>query len=158
MIPVKKPGLCVLALVLTICLAMLPDASIAETSDEVKELRNKVEELEKKQSMLYHSLEEKKAAGLMKSITDRLNLGGLIELEASRDENKKTGDASDVTLATVQLGLDAEINERLTGHILLLWEEDSTDPINVDEGTLTYKALGNVTLVGGKTYIPFGVF
>jgi hypothetical protein len=108
--------------------------------------------------MLYHSLEEKKAAGLMKSITDRLNFGGLIEIEASRDENKKTGDASDVTLATVQLGLDAEINERLTGHILLLWEEDSTDPINVDEGTLTYKALGNVTLVGGKTYIPFGVF
>jgi hypothetical protein len=146
------------SLILVLCIAIMPSVSAAETSKEVRELKEKVKMMEQRQSELYHSLEEKKAVGLMKKIAEKLTLGGLVEIEASRDENDKTGDTSDIVLATVQLGLDAEINERVTAHIQLLWEEDDTEPIDMDEGTITYQAPGNLSVIAGKMYIPFGVF
>lgn len=81
--------------------------------------------------------------------------GLLLEAEGSY---AKTGDTSesDLVLATVEFTADAAVADWLSGHVGLLWEEDDTDPMALDEG---YINLGT-NLYGqvGKFYLPFGNF
>ena len=111
------------------------------------------------------TLEKKvsKTAGV-NDFLERVDISGLIEVEgytASRgsgfDGNR---DSSDITLATVELEIDARINEWVSGHLLLLYEEDDTEDFTVDEGIIT---IGNTEkfplyLSAGKMYAPFGNF
>ena len=97
---------------------------------------------------------------LLGKINERVTLSGVVEVEAFSAEDFKGADTSDITLATVGLGLDAEITEWVNAHILLLYEEDDTEPMDLDEGTIT---LGNLEkfplyLNAGKMYVPFGSF
>lgn len=147
-------------LALPLCLAT---GSFAEDmAKELKALKKQIERLEGRQSELYHSLREKKSPATMIGIAGvlpkNIHFGGLIEVEAMVDDNDMAGDTSDVTLATVELGLDVDINEFVKGHILMLWEEDDTDPIAMDEGTLIFSSPYGLTLTAGKMYVPFGVF
>jgi len=107
---------------------------------------------------IYHSLAGKKSAGVMANITDRLTFGGLLEVEASLADDSSGGTTSDVTLATIEAGIDGEVNDHVKGHILLLWEEDTTDPLAIDEGTLTIQLKDGLSLTAGKMYLPFGAF
>lgn len=125
---------------------------------ELSDLNERVLKIEKTQAELYHTLEEKKEPGLMSRISDRIRFGGLIEVEASVDSNDVVGNSSDITLATVELAVDAKINDRVSAHVLFLWEEDDTDPIALDEGTITIDIADGVSLTAGKMYLPFGVF
>lgn len=97
---------------------------------------------------------------LLGKINERVTLSGVVEVEASSAEDFDGADTSDITLATVGLGLDAEITEWVNAHLLLLYEEDDTEPMDLDEGTIT---LGNLEkfplyLTAGKMYVPFGSF
>ena len=97
---------------------------------------------------------------LLQKINERVTLSGVVEVEAASAEDFDGNDTSDITLATVALGLDAEITEWVNAHILLLYEEDDTEPMDLDEGTIT---LGNLEkfplyLNAGKMYVPFGSF
>lgn len=152
-----------LSLIFILALAfMLPGTSSAEDmAKELKALKQQIQRLESRQSELYHSLKEKKspaATGLAGVLPGNFHFGGLIETEVMVDDNDKDGDSSDITLATVELGLDVDINEFVKGHILLLWEEDDTDPIAMDEGTIIFVSPHGATLTVGKMYVPFGVF
>ena len=128
------------------------EMSNRELEHEVKALKDKLDERS--------GAEESGALEKLLQLTDRLSFSGLIEVESFVRNSFDGEDESDITLATVELGLDAQIADWVTGHILLLWEEDDTEPIDVDEGTIT---LGNpdifpVYLTAGKMYVPFGVF
>ena len=94
----------------------------------------------------------------MDNITERLILGGLLEVEASLADDSSAGTTSDVTLATIEVAIDGEVNDNVAGHILLLWEEDTTDPLALDEGTLIITLKEGFSLIAGKMYLPFGVF
>ncbi len=91
---------------------------------------------------------------------DRITLSGAIEVEVghSKDFDDKT--QSDVALATVALALDAQINDRISGHVVLLHEDDDTEPMEVDEGVVqwNFSESGNWYVAGGRMYVPFGVF
>lgn len=90
------------------------------------------------------------------SLNDRVSITGLVEIEAFvEDVDGETN--SDVTLATVQVGISAEINEMLSADIVLLWEEDDTEPVDLDEGYIT-GSFGEWTIRAGKLYVPFGSF
>jgi len=97
---------------------------------------------------------------LLGKINERVTLNGVVEVEAVSAEDYDGADISDIILATVALGLDAEITEWVNAHILLLYEEYVTEPMDLDEGTIT---LGNlekfpIYLTAGKMYVPFGYF
>jgi len=96
----------------------------------------------------------------LKTLIDNTTISGLIEVEgsASRDFQKK--DSSDVTLATMQLGIDTQVDSWASGHMILLYEEDDTEPMDVDEATITLGGGDTSTLfiTAGKFYVPFGVF
>ena len=121
-----------------------------------EDVDKRIEKLEERQAELYHSLEEKKEAGVGQKITENISIGGLIEVEAGFGEVMDE-DESDIALATVEVGLDAEINDKVSGHILLLYEDDGAD-FTVDEGYITLTAPYGLSLTAGRMYIPFGVF
>ena len=87
-----------------------------------------------------------------------LSFSGALEVEAGyRDQAGEQ--SSDVAVATVELGLDAQVNGWTSAHVLLLHEEDDT-PVAVDEALIV---LGNSEhspwyLQAGQFYLPFGRF
>lgn len=94
---------------------------------------------------------------------DRLQIGGLIEVEAGYQkidfndpavEDEKTGD---VDLATVELVVDARIAAHVNGHVMFKYEDDD---LFVDEGFITLSGSEAVPayLITGRQYIPFGFF
>ncbi|MBN2419429.1 MAG: LbtU family siderophore porin [Deltaproteobacteria bacterium] len=139
------------------------------------ELVQEVESMKQKIKMLEASI-EKKEAGLKASSMDAdtqrdgllsiISIGGLIEVEAGyesmdfSDPGEADSDSSDIALATVELGIDADINEYVSGHILLLWEEDDTEPVDIDEGFISVNGGDELPfyLDAGKMYVPFGSF
>ena len=94
-------------------------------------------------------------------LLDRLKLSWVVEVEAGYGRTKSdTGgeEASDIALATVELGIEARITDWIKGTAILLWEEDDTEPVDLDVGTIF---LGNperspFSFEIGKFYVPFG--
>jgi hypothetical protein len=114
-------------------------------------------------------IEEKmaeKQEGILEKWADKITLSGLIEAEANYedidydDPATDDEDSSDITLATVELGVDVDITKHVKGHVLFLWEEDDTEPVDVDEGFITLDGEDVVPLYlnVGKLYVPFGNF
>ncbi len=94
------------------------------------------------------------------SFTENIKVSGLIEAEAGFSRDFDDVDTSDIVLATMELGFDAQITEWCTGHILFLWEEEDTEPVELDEGFITLGGTDTypVYLTVGKLYVPFGVY
>lgn len=98
---------------------------------------------------------------LIQAINDHVELTGLIEIEAFKAKDFNDDDSSDIALATVEIGLNAQISEWSMAHVLLLYEEGEEDNhLIIDEGTIT---LGNtekfpVYFTAGRMYLPFGFY
>jgi len=94
-------------------------------------------------------------------IEDRIGISGVIEVEGAYVSEKLTGGGrnrnSDIVLATVELGIEAEINDRVAGNVVLLWEEDDTEPVDLDVGTITW-AGKKFDITAGRFYMPLGTF
>jgi len=116
------------------------------------------EATEEQQAVLYHSPEERRElAGI--TLLEGVTVGTLLEVEAF--VGRENGESvSDVVLATFELGINAELNELVKGRALLLWEEDDTEPIDLDEATITLGGSDRIPvyLTAGRMYVPFGVF
>jgi hypothetical protein len=91
----------------------------------------------------------------------QIAFSGALEAEASFGSNKQTAGgrvkSSDIVLATVELGWEVALNDRFGGNLVLLWEEDDTEPIAVDEGVITWQGDG-FEVTAGRFYPPFGTF
>jgi hypothetical protein len=113
------------------------------------------------------AIETKTAEDPIAELRRRVRIDGLLEVEGFHRKGY-AGDAddpirekeSDIVLATAALDFHAELNDWVRGHLLLLWEENDTEPVEVDEAVIS---LGNPDrspffLNAGKMYVPFGVF
>lgn len=74
-------------------------------------------------------------------ILQGVTISGLIEVNAWQTEDYAGVDSSDLTLATVELAIDAQVHKWVSGHILFLFEEDATEDLTVDVG---YIRVGNL--------------
>lgn len=97
-----------------------------------------------------------------------VKMSGVVEVEAMASNNAditdgaNSDDASDINVATVELGVEAKINNWTTANVVLLWEEEDggNQDLTVDEATITI-ANAEVTpfsFTGGRTAVPFGAF
>ncbi|MDM8545996.1 LbtU family siderophore porin [Candidatus Venteria ishoeyi] len=94
-----------------------------------------------------------------------ITISGLVEVEATRTSNADINDtnnnnaASDLVLATVELGLNAQITDWVNANIVLLYEEDQTG-LDVDAATITLGKLEHnpFYFTAGRTALPFGRF
>lgn len=93
------------------------------------------------------------------AVNEFASLSGLIEGEFAIGDDFDGNNFSQFTLATVELGLDVEVNEWARGSLLALYEGGEEDEgIVIDEG---FVELGNyehfpLGLTMGKLYVPFG--
>jgi hypothetical protein len=106
------------------------------------------------------SLAQDPATEPEKEETPRFVISGTLEVEAAAWDGDG-GDGSDVTLATAELGFDAQVNQYTQAHLLFLYEEgENDDDIAVDEATITIanQAVTPAFVSGGRMYVPFGKF
>ncbi len=95
------------------------------------------------------------------SINDYVTLSGLIEGEFAAGDDFEGNNFNEFVLATVELGLDVNVNEWVRGSLLALYEGgEEDDHIIIDEG---YIEIGNyekfpLSAAVGKLYVPFGNF
>ncbi|OPX37116.1 MAG: hypothetical protein B1H12_05560 [Desulfobacteraceae bacterium 4484_190.2] len=95
---------------------------------------------------------------------ERITFSGLIEVEAGYedmdfdDPAEDDEKSSDISLATVELGVDVDIVKHVKGHVLFLYEEG--EDIVVDEGIISIDGEDVVPLYlnAGKLYVPFGYY
>jgi hypothetical protein len=101
--------------------------------------------------------EERELEGL--ALGNGVSVAALVEVEGRVGEEGGE-EVSDITLATFALDIDADLADGIRGHVLLLWEEDDTEPVDLDEATITLGATAAMSgyLTAGKMYVPFGVF
>ena len=126
-----------------------------QSSVGVKSLNDRVRRLEK----------QSEENPLLGTWAEKITLSGLIEVEGSYedvdydDPGTPDEDSSDIALATVELGIDADITKHVGGHILFLWE-DGESSVNLDEGFIILDGEDVVPLYlnVGKLYVPFGNF
>ncbi len=87
-----------------------------------------------------------------------LAMTGAIEVESSF--SKTSGEnTSDITLSTVELGFGAAITKNIIGRLLFLFEEDATDPLQLDEGFINIQLGDSPFLItAGQFYLPFGIY
>ncbi len=90
----------------------------------------------------------------------RVDISGVIEVEASYTDDYDGARTSDLDLTNVEIGIEAGLNDMVAGFAVLKWEEDGEEGVFVDEGGIT---LGNLEalhyqITAGKLYVPFGVF
>lgn len=110
----------------------------------------------------------------LESTWQRLEVSGKVEVEAAYDSTKSNDaargkNASSISAATVELGVDAGITDQIKGHMLLLYEDGEDDRhLLVDEVIIHIRALGvckpdkrcSSPWYGsvGRMYVPFGLF
>jgi hypothetical protein len=91
----------------------------------------------------------------------KITLAGLLEAEAGYSYEYARGatgaGSADIVLSEWHIDLDVVHEDSWEGHLTLLWEEDDTEPADLDEGWLRYIKNG-LFAGGGKTYLPFGTF
>ncbi len=95
---------------------------------------------------------------------------GAVEVEASVVEDNISPvtdptapkNSSDIILATAAVAVEAQLNNRVSANIGLLYEEDSAafngSDFGLDEATLTMLLGRSTALTAGRMYVPFGHF
>ncbi|MBF0193822.1 MAG: LbtU family siderophore porin [Magnetococcales bacterium] len=91
-------------------------------------------------------------------LPEGVTIGGAVEIEASHGKEYDGTEANDLTLATVELSFEAQLNDWMSTNFALLYEDP--DPINVDTATVT---IGNSEkspfyVTTGLMAAPFGSY
>ena len=117
-------------------------------------LLERIEKLEHRQGLFSHPWMQ------------HIAISGVLEAEAGyvRTDYKNPANAdtdeTDVVLATMELGVDADLTDYVSGHMVFLWEEDDTEPVDLDTGFITVSGGDRLPVYVnlGKMYLPFGIF
>ena len=94
--------------------------------------------------------------------TRHISVSGAVEVEAGFARMEPAGgdseNTSDLSLATVELAVDADITDNVFGSLLFLYEDD--EDIVVDEGFIQIAGGDGMPmyLKAGEFYLPFGNF
>ena len=119
--------------------------SAASMDDRVKAMEKRLQYLEQRVSSQGDVIREKdkQISELSENTGDgwfqSIEFGGLVEVEAQRVSPDGEDDSSDIYVATVELGVAAQVNDWTEAEIVLLYEDegDHSGEIDVDTGTIT---------------------
>ncbi|MEZ4485840.1 MAG: LbtU family siderophore porin [Syntrophotaleaceae bacterium] len=152
-----------MALVAALALAAGP--AFAAPQSEIEHLKQRIEALEAEAEKAAADSSDQRDSLSLAGLAQKVSFSGLVEVEAGyidveSDDPAVDGDESDLVLATVELGIDVDFIKHVSGHVLLLWEEDDTEPMDVDEAFIRLDGAEVLPLYlqAGKMYVPFGNF
>ncbi len=90
--------------------------------------------------------------------SDKIEISGIVEVAAQHNKPYSGESSNDISVATVELGLTAQVNPWIKGEIVLLYEEDDT-PLDVDVATLRIAPPDAPWyILAGRSVVPFGTF
>lgn len=101
---------------------------------------------------------EKAGKSMLGGLPEGVTISGAVEIEASQGNDYTDLNTSDITLATVELGIDAAVNEWTAARVLFKYEEgENSGHVFVDEGFITIGNTEKFPLYAtvGKQYAPF---
>lgn len=86
----------------------------------------------------------------------RVEIGGLVEVESGYSKADGADASSDLSIATVELGIAAQVNDWVSAETVLLYEGED---LAVDVAQIAIApADGGWSLDAGKLFVPFGSF
>lgn len=137
--------------------------AIAGAQPDYEAMRSQIENLRERIATLEEEKTKPDEPFILTALNKSITLGGLLELEAFWDKAEGGDETSDLQLATVELSGDVDINENIAGHLTMLWEDDGTDNVEIDQAVIFLRHPAPfwshyVTFSGGKMYLPFGKF
>lgn len=91
----------------------------------------------------------------------KLELGGLVEVEASHLSSDSGPDSSDLIVSTLELGVITQVSDWVGAEVLLLYEEstDNNGDLNVDTAVISLADPDADWFVKiGQNTLPFGVY
>lgn len=87
-----------------------------------------------------------------------LAVSGLVEIEMSQNSGFTGTEESDVAVATVELGFEAQINKEISTAVVML-HEDGDDSFAADTVMMNYQPANKPwSITAGRTYLPFARF
>lgn len=130
---------------------------IEKQQQQINTLRARLETTEGKAEQAATAAEQ---AANKPSFLDTVTIGGVAEVEMTDTKAYSGGNTSDITLAKVEFFVDTQPHEYLATHVQMIYEDDGTETISLDEAFVT---LGNTEkmplyLQAGKWAVPFGGF
>lgn len=128
------------------------EAQIAEQGGIIREKNRRIAELER------HSTADAPSKTQQQRGLDRLEFNGLLELEAAYQHGNAES-SSDFSVATMELGIAAQVNDWIRAETVLLWEEDGGD-FNVDQAIVTFAnpERTGFSFTAGLATLAFGEF
>lgn len=139
----------------TLILAMVAAMGWQGTALAQTELEQRIQSMEQQMRYLEGRVQSSDAGDKW---WQGVSMSGLVEVEAV-STSTDDADTSDIAVATVELGLEAELSDWARANVVLLYEEDAT-ALDVDAATLTFGNTESVPfyLTIGRTVVPFGRF
>ncbi len=142
-------------------------ALAGDLEQRLLELEQRLQQLERRVSnqaetiaLKDQQLEQLRASSSKRSPewTERIEIGGVVEVEAAYTEPYAGENESDLSVATAELDISARVSEQVSGEIVLLYE-DGDSGVDVDVATITFAPVDSRWFAtAGKFYLPFGVY
>ena len=161
-----------LGLAISLSLASAGDVTAASVEDRLEEMEKRLRQLEQRVASQEQIIREKdqqiseltdKGESPDAGVNEKISIGGVIEVEANHVDSDGADDESDIYVATVELGISAQINQWTAAEVVLLYENDDSDEhngeIDVDVAAITLADPASSWFVtAGKYTLPFGNF
>ena len=142
-----------------------PAVAGSDVNDRLSQLEARIKHLEGRVADQDQTIREKDRQistleGKSGSWWENVEMGGVVEIEASRVSPFEGDDESDLVVSTVEFGIGAQLNDWTSANVVLLWEEDSGSDLSVDEAVLTFANpdVSPFSLTAGHTVVPFGAY
>ncbi|MBC8461656.1 MAG: LbtU family siderophore porin [Deltaproteobacteria bacterium] len=167
MIFFKKNGILFFAFIFLSFLISQPAFSAVSNYELEQRIKELEERIKKGEEIKVKEEEPKEKEDIVEKWADKVNLSGTIELDYSfADDNDLSNSTnnystSDLDIGTVELGLEVNFHEYVTGMFILKGEGLTSDDDRIfwDEATITVQKGGfPLYFVGGKRTQPFGIF
>ncbi len=128
---------------------------------DIEDLYERIEQLEE-----VTQKQEKESPGVLGALGEHIGISGAIELDYSHTNpgditDQNSDSTSDLDIGTVELGVEVQFHEYVTGNFILKGEglDGDDDRVFWDEATITIQNDEfPIYFVGGKRGQPFGVF
>ncbi len=112
------------------------ETQVQNQNDTIRDQQNVIENKSKQIEELAESTHANNKAVSDGGWFNKIEISGLVEIEAGHNDPDEGDDSSDVVLATAEIGIAAEVNDWVSGEIILLYEENDTD-LEIDVATVT---------------------
>ena len=139
----------------------MPVLALETIEERIANMERRIQFLEERAASQDKEIAEKdrqlaKLSGQGDGWLNSIEISGVVEVEAAYADPSGGNEESDAAVATVELGIAAQISDMVSAEVVLLHEEDDT-PLEVDVATMTFGS-GPWAVMVGQYFVPFGVF